>query len=162
VCLFQPGFFTFAYDDTRSTFIIRLSQPSQDNTHFPADPTALLEALLHNEPHLTMRKPVTEQDKSTMAWNQSNVEIKIPLNTDQFHLWVTHSPVHAADVFRKLLVAVFHALFQIDISSGVYLEGEGASRKTKALAERDKGCFGRTRAAAGAVEVCGWGVGGSM
>jgi hypothetical protein len=112
---------TSAYDDVRNSWIIRLSMPNVDNIQFPCTAEVLLDAVQNNEKHIQVD------------------ELVIPLSNKQFSKLVTENPVHAADVFRKLVIAVFETLLDVPIANGA--DGATNSQKTKPLSERNKGLF---------------------
>ena len=118
---------------------LRLSFPSKNNDCFPAStPEDLLESLLSSTSN-----PRTDNDGKPDVWR--NNDVIIPIRTKDLNVLTSSNPVAAAQIFHRLLEAVYTILIGLSQSSHI--------RVTTPFADRECGLFGIPVAAFSVIEV---------
>ena len=130
----------FSSDDNHQVLSLRLSFPSKNNVSFPAcTPEDLLDSLLSSTSN-----PRTDNDGKADVWIDGD-DLVIPIRTKDLNALTSANPVAAAQIFHRLLEAVYTILIGLPQSSH--------SRTTTPFADRACGLFGRPLAAFSVLEV---------
>ena len=133
-----PPSLSFA-DDNHQILSLRLAFRSKNNNSFPAStPKKLVESMLSSTSN-----PRTDNDGKPNVWN--NDDFVIPIRSKDLNILTCNNPVAAAQIFHRLLEAVYSILIGLPQSSN--------SRITTPLADRACGIFGRPVAAFSVIEV---------
>ena len=116
-------FITISFDDMMSALSIRMSFPNRDNVSFPATADGFLEAL--------------------MSEQKEYGDVK--LDRDSLRKLAMENPVAAAEVFKRMIEAVF--------SEMIGLPAEHTIKKTTSYKSNGGGLFGNITAAFSVVEA---------
>ena len=91
-------------DDNHQILSLRLAFRSKNNNSFPAStPKKLVDSMLSSTSN-----PRTDNDGKPNVWN--NDDIVIPIRSKDLNILTCNNPVAAAQIFHRLLEAVYSIL----------------------------------------------------